>query len=326
MRLPVAATRVKVVEGTAYVTVNYAGTCRVSVFKDGCVEDIVSLRGSPCALVWGSREGLLVSCGEVLYLVSGGEAKPVLRARPGNRFWHACEGDGRVFVQEYGGPPTGIYVTEDLETFARVVTNLDIDPRSRHFHFVAFDGARGLLIATLGDGNLVRVAVSPDYGRTWRPVYRGPWQFVPVLVEGGRWVFGFDSGIARGGVGVYRPDEGEWSFIFLKSAYRLAQFASLAKLGGYYVGGLGLPTAVIASRDLRHWYKLHLGGGSGYNHFVEVAAQGDKLFTATGSELPVFTLKDVEAAFAGEPLLRPYGAHLDRVRGAFFLLKRLAHP
>jgi len=326
LRLPVAATGVKVVKGTAYVAINDAGTCRVSAFKGGCVEDVALLRGSPCALVWGSREGLLVSCGEVLYLVSDGEARPVLRARPGNWFWHTCEGDGRVFVQEYGESPTGIYATEDLETFAKVATNLDVDPSSRHFHFVAFDGARGLLVATLGDGNLVRVAVSRDYGRTWRPVYRGPWQFVPALVEGDRWVFGFDSGIARGGVGVYRPDEGEWNFIFLRSMYRFAQFASLARLGGYYVGGLGLPTAVIVSRDLRHWYKLHLGGGSGYNHFVEVAAQGDRVFAATGSELLVFTLKDVEATFASEPLLRPYGAHLDRARGVLFLLKRLARP
>jgi hypothetical protein len=241
------------------VTIKDAGTCRVSVFKDGCVEGAISLRGRSCALVWGSREGLLVSCGEVLYLISDGEAKPVLRARPGNWFWHACEGDGRVFVQEYGESLTGIYASEDLETFAKVATNLDVDPSSRHFHFVAFDGTRGLLVATLGNGNLVRAAVSPDYGRTWRPVYRGPWQFVPVLVEGDRWVFGFDSGIARGGVGVYRPDENEWSFIFLKSAYRLAQFASLARLGGCYVGGLDLPTAIIVSKDLKYWYKLYLG-------------------------------------------------------------------
>ena len=51
MRLPVAATSVKVVEGTAYVTIKDAGTCRVSVFKDGCVEDLALLRGSPCARV-----------------------------------------------------------------------------------------------------------------------------------------------------------------------------------------------------------------------------------------------------------------------------------
>ncbi|MCI4407793.1 MAG: hypothetical protein JHC26_01785, partial [Thermofilum sp.] len=102
MRFAVATTSVKVVGGTTYVTIDDAGSCRVSVFKNGCMEDVISLRGSPCALVWGSREGLLVSSGETLYFVSGNEAKPVLRARPGNWFWHACEGDGRVFVQEYG--------------------------------------------------------------------------------------------------------------------------------------------------------------------------------------------------------------------------------
>jgi hypothetical protein len=59
---------------------------------------------------------------------------------------------------------------------------------------------------------------------------------------------------------------------------------------------------------------------------VEVAAQGGTLFAAMGSELLVFTLEDVEVAFAGEPLLRSYGARLDRVRGALFFLKRLARP
>jgi hypothetical protein len=94
-------------------------------------------------------------------------------------------------------------------------------------------------------------------------------------------------------------------------------------LGGHYVGGLNFPTAIVASEDLRYWYKLYLNG-SGYSHFVEVAAQGGKLFAAMGSELLVFALEDVEAAFAGEPFLRPYGAHFDRVRGALFLLRRPA--
>jgi len=110
---------------------------------------------------------------------------------------------------------------------------------------------------------------------------------------------------------------------FPKPAYRLAQFASLVGLGGRCAGGLNFPTAVVASRDLRHWYKLCLNG-SGYSRFVEVAAQGGTLFAATGSELLVFALEDVEAAFAGEPLFRPYGARLDRVRGALFLLGRPA--
>jgi hypothetical protein len=105
LRLPVAATSVKVVEGTAYVAVNDAGTCRVSVLKGSCVEDVALLRGRPCALVWGSREGLLVSCGEVLYLVSGNEAKPVLRAKPSNWFWHACGGMGGFSSRSTGSRP-----------------------------------------------------------------------------------------------------------------------------------------------------------------------------------------------------------------------------
>jgi len=99
---------------------------------------------------------------------------------------------------------------------------------------------------------------------------------------------------------------------------------SLAKPGSYYVGGLGLPTAVVVSKDLRHWYKLYLGGAASYNLHVEVAILGDRVFAATGSELLVFIAGDLGAAFAGEPFLRPYGARLDRVKGALFLLKRLA--
>jgi hypothetical protein len=51
LRFTVAATGIKIVEGTAYVTINDAGACRVSVLKDGCAEDVLSLRGSPCARV-----------------------------------------------------------------------------------------------------------------------------------------------------------------------------------------------------------------------------------------------------------------------------------
>ena len=59
----------------------------------------------------------------------------------------------------------------------------DIDLLSRHFHYIAFDEERRVLIATLGDGNIVRVAISADCRSSWRPLYKRPWQFVPVLVE-----------------------------------------------------------------------------------------------------------------------------------------------
>jgi len=243
-----SVTSAKVVNGNVYVALVKGSSYTVSRLRGDSMETLTRLAGGPCLILWGSPEGLLVSSGDSLYLVSGGEAKLLLKAsRPGNRFWHACEGDGRLYIQEYGAPPTGIYVSEDMENFRRVVTNIDLDPRSRHFHYVAFDERRNALVATLGDGNLTHVVMSPDYGRSWRVVYRGPWQFVPVVTEEDMWLFGFDSGIAKGGVALYYPDNGKWEFVFLRpKGYPRAQFAEFKKLRDLYVGVLEYPSSVLS--------------------------------------------------------------------------------
>jgi len=325
LKFAISATGVKCVEGTVYVTINDPGACRVSVFEGDGVEDVVPLGGHPCTLVWGSREGLLVSCGEALYLVRGNEAKPVLRARPGNWFWHAIKGDGRIFVHEYGESPTAIYVTEDLESFKKVSTNIDVDPRSRHFHYLAFDDSRGLLVATLGDGNIIRVAISRDYGCVWEPLYKGPWQFVPVLVNGDKWIFGFDSNIAKGGVGVYDTKRGELNFALLRpSSHEKAKFASLKRFGDCYIGCLGYPTAIVASRDLRHWHLLYVDNSiTGYNHFVDVEPRNGKIMAVTGRELLIIEPNDIEKTFEEKPFLTPYEACLDRLKGLAFTIKRI---
>jgi hypothetical protein len=325
LKFAISATGVKSVEDTVYVTINDPGACRVSVFKGDGVEGVVSLGGHPCTLVWGSREGLLVSCGEALYLVRGKEAKPVLRARPGNWFWHAVKGDGRLFVHKYGESLTGIYVTEDLESFKKVSTNVDVDPRSRHFHYLAFDDSKELLIATLGDGNIVRVAVSQDYGYTWKPLYKGPWQFVPILINGDKWIFGFDSGIARGGIGVYSTKRDEWNFTFLKPVnYYNAQFTSLIKFDDYYIGCLDSPTAVAVSKDLKYWYPLHIDSSiTEYNHFVNVEIWKEKIVAVTGRELLIFDINDLKQALRSKPILTPYKAFLDKVKGLSFTIKRI---
>jgi len=328
LRLPLPVTGVAGVGGVIYVAVSDGVSCKVSVLRGGSLDEVVTLQGSPCLIPWGSREGLLVSSGNTLYLVSGGEAKPVLRARPGNWFWHGVEAQGRAFIQEYGESPTGIYVSEDLVSFRRAASNKDVDPLSRHFHYIAFDGERGLLVATLGDGNVVRVAVSQDHGSNWKPLYKGPWQFVPVLVDGDRWVLGFDSGIARGGVAVYDVERGDWSFTFLKArGYRYAQFTCLTRLLDYYIGCLGSPTAIIVSRDLRYWYPLYIESTStptvGFNHFVNAIVWGERIVAVTGRELLAFDYSDVERALGGEPLLTPYKAYIDRVRGVLYIARRL---
>ena len=324
MRLSVPAVSVRNIGGTIYATINEGDRCRVSRLRGEDVENVVSIRDSPCVLLWGRGDELLVSTGDSLNLVFGNEVRLVLRGGVGNWFWHAVEADGSVFVQEYGESPTGIYVSEDFRSFRRAVTNVNIDPTSRHFHCIAFDEDRGLLIATLGDGNIIRVIASSDHGLTWRSVYRGPWQFVPVLVDGGRWIFGFDSGVARGGVGVYDVDGKRWRFIFLRlGGHPYAQFASLVRLGSYYVGGLGSPTAIVASEDLRYWYPLYVNMSiPKYNHFVNVEVLGDKIVATTGRELLIFSLDDVRGALDKEHILTPYSAYFDRVRGVAYMVRR----
>jgi hypothetical protein len=314
---------VKVCGGVVYATYSDGSSCAVSRFREGSLEPLTSFAEPSCLILVCVGGDFLVSAGNSLYLVSGGDARLMLKVKPGNWFWYAVTTPRGVYVQEYGESPTGIYFSEDLSSFVRVVTNVDVDPCSRHFHYVAYDARRDLLIATLGDGNIVRVAVSEGDGRGWKPLYKGPWQFVPVLVDDKRYVFGFDSGVARGGVGVY--EDGRLRFIFLKpSIGGFAQFTDLRKLGDVYVGGLGTPAAVVVSRDLRAWYPLYVDANStGYNRFVGVDVVEDSIVASTGSKLLFFSKQDIESAFRREPFLEPYKALFDRVKGFGFVLKRL---
>jgi hypothetical protein len=320
-----SVTSAKLVGDRLYIAVsNDGGSCRVAEIVDGSTKDVILLPNSLCTILLEFRGNLVVSAGNTLYIMSGDKAKPVLKARRGNLFWHAVEACNKVFVQEYGESPTGIYVSEDLENFKLLVSNKDIDPLSRHFHYIAFDGERKVLIATLGDGNIARVATSTDCGSSWKPLYRGPWQFVPVFIERDRWIFGFDSGIARGGVAIYYPEKNIWRSVFLKAdGYAHAQFASITRFGDYYIGSLGYPTSIIVSKDLFYWYTLYMDSSiSGYNGFVGATVWRDKLISSTGRELLIFDYKDVEESLKRKPFLSPYKAYIDRVRGLIYILKR----
>jgi hypothetical protein len=319
------ATSARVIDERLYVAVSSdEGSCRIIELGDDGAKNVASLSGAPCDLLLSFRDNLLVSAGNILYIVSNNGAKPVLRANNGNWFWHAVEACNKVFIQEYGESPTGIYVSEDLEDFKLLVSNKDIDPLSKHFHYIAFDEERRVLITTLEDGNIVRVAISAGCGFSWRPLYKGPWQFIPVLVEEDRWIFGFDSGIARGGVAIYDVAKDEWRFVLLNAnGYRYAQFASITRFGDHYISCLWYPTAILVSKNLLHWYPLHIDPTSTkYNPFVNAVTWKGKV-VVTGKELLMFDSRDVEEAFRRKPFLAPYKAYLDRVRGALYVLKRL---
>jgi len=207
------------------------------------VERLHRFNGIRGTLIAKIRDVYLASVDNVLYtsrdLV---EWRPVLTVAPGNSIWHACGTPEGIVAQEYGESPTGLYTSADGYRWNRILTNVDVDPLSRHFHYVAYDPYRDVVYATFGDANLVRAIVVEE--NSWRPIYRGPWQFAPVLPLRDYVVFGFDSGIARGGIGVYSPEEGEWSFIFLKwrsGDVRYAQMSDLKLFRGVWIGALGAP-------------------------------------------------------------------------------------
>jgi len=121
-RLNISATDIKNIDGVIYVAISEGGNCRVSKLENGELEDVIIVEGSPCVLLWNRKNRFLVSAGNVLYFVSNNEFRSVFRAGHRNWFWHGVEACNKVFIQEYGESPTGIYVSEDLENFKLLVS------------------------------------------------------------------------------------------------------------------------------------------------------------------------------------------------------------
>jgi len=252
------------------------------------------------------------------------EWRPVLTVAPGNSIWHACGTPEGIVVQEYGESPTGLYASANGYRWSRLLTNVDVDPLSRHFHYVVYDPHRDVVYATLGDANPVRAITIR--GDSWRPIYRGPWQFVPVLLLRDYVVFGFDSSIARGGIGVYSPEEGGWCFVFLKwrgRGVRYAQMSELKLFRGIWIGALGAPQAFVVSDRLGEWRLLHLEGlRQDFNHSMGLAVGESFVAASTGEKLIIFDEDDIRKALRGEPILVRYRGYIDRIRGILFKLKR----
>lgn len=293
------------------------------------VSNITTLKGSNGFILNAKSEELLISIDDKLILVEYGKPKLVLRAsRPENIFWHATEAKSRIFVQEYGEPPTGIYVLEDLENCERLITNTEIDRFSRHFHHVVHDHYRNWLVATMGDCRLTRVIISKDLGETWRPICRDPSQFLPIVALKDKLVFGMDSAIFRGGIGMYHPSEDSWGFIFLKwlsPEVRFAQMCELSQLSnGLWIAALGTPQAIVFSKELKTWYAVHVEGfDERFNHHMIVSEGKDFVVCSTWRSLSLFKKSELEnLPQKAKPVMASYQAHIDRLKGYSFTLKR----
>jgi hypothetical protein len=289
--------------------------------------EIALLNASKGFILGAEEDKLLLSIDDKLVLIEDGEQKTVLKSeRSENFFWHVTMAENKVFVQEYGEAPTGIFTSEDLENWRRLIVNIDLDKHSKHFHNITYDFHRKWLIATLGDGCLTRVVFSEDLGNTWRPLYKGPWQFVPVVPLKDKIVFGMDSGIAKGGLGIYYPDENKWEFIFLRWKDKNVKHAQLCDLkfldNGLWVASLGMPQAVMASKDLRLWCSLFVEGfNKEFNHNMLLSVREGVIACSTGKALLVFNEDGIENAFTLKPLMVEYKAYRDKLVGYGFLIK-----
>jgi hypothetical protein len=288
---------------------------------------IIMLNGSKGFILDAKENKLLLSIDDKLILIEDGKQRTVLKSgRSENFFWHTTRVRNKVFVQEYGVSPTGIFVSEDLENWHKLVMNTDLDKCSKHFHYIIYDPFRKWLIITLGDGCLTRVVFSEDFGSSWRPLYKGSWQFVPIVPLEDKIVFGMDSGIAKGGLGIYYPDKDKWKFIFLRwkdKNVKHAQFCDLKFLSkDLWVASLGTPQAVMASKDLRLWYPLFIeSSDKEFNHNMLLSTGEDTVVCSTGKNLLIFNEDEIENAFNLKPLMVEYKAYRDKLVGYGFLIK-----
>jgi hypothetical protein len=291
------------------------------------VKTIWSSRGSIGFILKVEGNSVLINLDDKLYLVEGSEARVVLVAsNRRNMFWHTTRAGNKVFIHEYGETPTGIFTSDNLENWRRLITNTDIDKHSKHFHNITYEPYRKWLIATLGDGNLIRVAFSEDLGDSWRPLYKGPWQFVPIVPLKDKIIFGMDSGIAKGGLGIYYPDEDRWEFIFLRwndERIKHAQFNDLKFLDkGLWIASLGTPQAIVASKDLRTWHPLFIESfDKEFNHNMLLSVEKSIITCSTGKTLLVFDENEIENVFTLKPVMVECKAYWDKLLGYGFLIK-----
>jgi hypothetical protein len=246
--------------------------------------------------------------------------------RPENVFWHAVEAKGKVFVQEYGESPTGIYASKDLTNWERCTTNDALDAHSRHFHCISYNPTSDWLLATLGDGRLTRVVFSKDLGKSWGPLLKGPWQLLPIAPTDDEIVFGIDAAISRGGVGVYYFKEDKWDFILSKwigHDVKRSQMCDLACVRkDLWVAALGTPQAIVVSKDLVAWHPLLVESfDEEFSHVMSLYVERDAVVCSTGRTVLVFSEDDLERALASEPVMIGYKSYREKLMGYGFSLK-----
>jgi len=317
--------------GSLIALVRKGNELSLEAFSDDLLDssELATFRGERGHILFADGEKILLSIDSNLILFQNKICKTTLKVnRSGSVFWHAAEFHGEFLVQEYneGLGSSSIYSSKDLLNWRKVVCSLDIDKHSLHFHDIKYDCYRDQLIATLGDRNYVRAVSTRDL-QNWQILYGGPWQFLSIVPLEEAIVFGMDSGIARGGVGIYQPSKNSWKFIFLRwrdRNVRLAQISDLDRINSrLWVATLGTPQAIVVSKDLANWCLVHLDGlEKAFARYLQVYKENDQVVFCTGKNLLVFETAELEKITCDQPMLVSCKAHLEQFEGALSVLKR----
>jgi hypothetical protein len=245
-----------------------------------------------------------------------------------NVFWHMTETrDGLLFVQEYGRTLTGIYRSADGgETWRRIMTSRVIDNKSRHFHSIAYDPYRFLLVATLGDRNLVKIVVSQDHGETWNPVYTAAYQCLPIAILKDYLVFGMDSAISKGVI-IWDPRADTWSTIHLTYTGKTKSIGTMqsSDLKALDNGILLMSTgggSLLFSSNLVDWNLAFLGEKKKFEaHTISNERKGIVVASMVDSTVIIDTRKLLDCKKVAD--FRKYRAFLPRAKGLGYILRRL---
>jgi len=296
-------------------------------YPNPVIEELYSFSGRKCLLLSKVLDIYLISIDNALFVTHDlVDVRKVLKVKADNTLWHVCETLQGIIVQEYGKPPTSLWISSNGYHWSRLLTNLEIDPKSRHFHNIVYDKYRDVVYATLGDGNPIRAVAIRNH--SFKYLYKGPWQFVPIVVLEHMVVFGFDSGIARGGVGIFYPEHEEWSFIFLKwvnKSVKICQMCDLIQLDdSTWSSALGTPQAIVASKNLKQWYPIYVEGfEEGFNYHMSIKECGSTIVCCTGKRLLFINKTEIKDKLRDKPVITPYKGFIDRIKGAVFMIKRI---
>jgi hypothetical protein len=296
------------------------------------IDETISVSGSEALLLTMEKEKMFAGVDNKLLVCDkeGSPWKTVLESKnASNLFWHLVAGeDESLYVQEYGGPPTGIYRSADGQEWKLVVTAQDIDKKALHFHDMAYDAHRNMLIATLGDSNYVKVAVSKDNGENWIATYKGAWQLLPIVVTKEQIVFGMDSGVAKGGIVTWCPESNRHTVVHLgwrKNRANLMQMTDLEFLNnGIWVAALGRPQAIVASLDLDSWTPIFTRGFEKLFDYHVGLSEGENIIAfSTGEHIGWVKKVDLRRVIEEtKPEIHRRSAVFDRVVGLGYVTRR----